>query len=430
MSEPTQLDDVALIHAPARPVVAQLQAMGDDREAAKALRDHYLDRIETLEPHVRAFASLDLARARAASMPEGPLCGLPIGIKDIIETADFPTRCGSPIHADRHTGRDADVVAAVRRAGGSIPGKTVTTEFAFFTPGPTRNPWNVNHTPGGSSSGSAAAVAAGMLPFAIGTQTTGSVVRPAAFCGVAGYKPTFGMVSRAGVLSVAPSLDTVGFFAPCVADVTWFASLVTGHNLQVANDRPLVFGRVVTHLGSEASPAMRAAVALAQSAVETAGARIVDLDWPQALIAADLVASRIQNAEAARSLADAITHHRDQLSDRLLAGLDEGAAVSDAQLDAARALREPARAAFAALMAGCDALILPAAPGAAPLGLGTTGVPLFNRLWTMIGAPAVNVPGLFDDHGLPLGVQVVAAPGQDAGLLAAAQFVEKALLPR
>ncbi len=411
-----------------KPVLDYLQHVADGGPRARDVLDGFAARIERREPELRAFASLDLAVLREGRIGIGPLAGMPVGIKDIFETADFPTECGSAAFAGRRTEHDADVVACIRKLGGIVPGKTVTAECAFLTPGPTRNPWNAAHTPGGSSSGSAAAVAAGMLPLAIGTQTAGSVIRPASFCGVAGFKPTYGLVSTGGALAFSPSLDTVGFFAPTVADVAWFAGLVADRPLAVPPElEPPRLGRVRTHLDGEASADMTAALELAMQAAERAGATLVDIAWPEAFRTAEDAQPLVQKGEGARCLAGLRRDHADLLSPALRAALDEGAAISDEALAAANDTRGPAQKAAAALFEQCDAFLMPSAPGAAPHGIEATGSPAFNRLVTHLYLPAVSVPGLCDGTGLPLGIQVVGPLGEDARTLAAAAFVERAL---
>jgi len=391
--------------------------------------------IAAREADVGAFVAVDpeAARRRAetskASLAASPLRGLPVGVKDIFDTADWPTAYGSPIYAGHRPRADAALVSAIRRAGGLILGKTATTEFAYMNPAGTRNPHNLDHTPGGSSSGSAAAVAAGMVPLAVGSQTGGSVIRPAAFCGIAGFKPSFALVPTVGMKCFSWHLDTAGFFAARVADVAFAAAAVTGRDLRVDRQAPGAprIALVRMHIWEQASEAMRAAVETAARAAAAAGARVEDLALPALLEEAFDAHPVIQAYEAYRALAFEYDNGRDQLSAALRAHLEEGGAVSPETYDEARRIAKRARIALSNLMADFDAILTPSAPGAAPGGLGSTGSPIFNRLWTLMGTPCVNVPGLEDDARLPLGIQIVGRFGRDRGTLEAARFVEAAI---
>jgi Asp-tRNA(Asn)/Glu-tRNA(Gln) amidotransferase A subunit family amidase len=392
--------------------------------------DLCVEAIAHCEAKIGAFAALDIeAVRRAAGTPNlrlAPLHGLPLGIKDIFDTADFPTQYGSPIYAGHRPRTDAALVALVRRAGGLVLGKTVTSELASLEPSATRNPRNPAHTPGGSSSGSAAAVATGMVPIALGSQTGGSVIRPAAFCGVAGLKPSFRLMPTVGMKCFSWSLDTPGLFAASVSDLAFAAAAITGRDLRVdarAGDAPtLAFAR--THVWDQASPDMQAAC---ERAAQSAGARVKELEWQPIFAAAMRAHVTIQDYEAYRALAFEIDHHHGQLGPILRRQLDAAASIDVESYDEARRSARQARAMLAELMTDIDALLTPSAPGAAPAGLGSTGGPLFNRLWTLLGAPAINVPGLADASGLPLGVQIVGRFARDRTALAAAAFVERAL---
>lgn len=391
------------------------------------------------EADLGAFTTYDIARARtfaergAAALAASPLRGLAVGIKDVFDTADFPTEYGSPIYRGHRPASDASVVAMVRRAGGVIPGKTVTTEFAFMQPARTRNPHNREHAPGGSSSGSAAAVGAGMLPIALGTQTGGSTVRPAAFCGVAGFKPSYKIVPTVGVKCFSWSLDTVGFFAAGIADVAFAATAITGRDLRVDRTTPAAprIALVRTSAWNEASPDMQAAIEGAARAAAAAGATVVESELPEAVMEADAAHGVIGPYEAYRALAFEYDRHRDQLSPTLREQLDLGAGISADAYDSARRTATRARRAFATLMAAdADVILTPSAAGAAPHGFKSTGTPTFNRLWTLLGAPCLNVPGLMDANGLPLGVQIVGRFGRDHAALEAAAFLERAIARR
>jgi Asp-tRNA(Asn)/Glu-tRNA(Gln) amidotransferase A subunit family amidase len=388
--------------------------------------------IAAREPETRAFAALDLERARRDAEPalaRSPLRGLPVGIKDIFDTAHLPTAYGSAIYAGHLPKADAAMVMLVRRAGGVIAGKTVSTEFASLEPAATRNPRNLAHAPGGSSSGSAAAVAAGMLPLALGSQTGGSVIRPAAYCGVTGFKPSYRLLPTVGLKCFSWSLDTVGLFGAGVADVAFAAAALSGRELRV-DDRvppPPAIALVRTHLWHEASAAMHDAVARAACAVEASGARIRDLELP-AIFADAMRAHRvIQDYEAFRALAFEYEVCRDRLGPLLRRQLDAAAAIDVDAYDQARRTSRRARQALRDLLSDGEVILTPSAPGAAPRGLSSTGEPTFNRLWTLLGAPCINVTGLSDSDALPLGVQIVARFGRDRFALSAAAFVERAI---
>ena len=389
--------------------------------------------IAARESEIGAFAALDIAAARrSAEQPDLmrlPLRGLPVGIKDIFDTTQFTTAYGSAIYAGHRPQADAAMVMLVRRAGGIAAGKTVTTEFASLEPAATRNPRNLAHTPGGSSSGSAAAVAAGMLPLALGSQTGGSVIRPAAFCGVAGFKPSYRLLPTVGMKCFAWSLDTVGLFGAGVADVAFAAAALSGRDLRVDGKRPAapVIALVRTHPWHEASAAMQDAVVRAARAAEMSGARIRDLDLPPIFADATHAHRIIQGYEAFRALAFEYEGWRDRLGPVLRRQLGDAASIDADAYDQARRTTRRARQALLDLLADGEVILTPSAPGAAPLGLGSTGEPTFNRLWTLLGTPCVNVPGLSDQTGLPLGVQIVARFGRDRFALSAAAFLERAI---
>lgn len=397
-----------------------------------ALRDYLeacLERSAAREPKIRAWVCFDAAAARrAAQAAAGPLAGLPLGVKDVFDTADFPTTYGSPLYAGHRPAVDAAAVALARAAGCVLPGKTVTTEFAYFHPGPTANPRNPAHTPGGSSSGSAAAVAAGMVPFALGTQTAGSVIRPAAFCGVVGYKPSFGAVPTYGVKQFGWSLDTVGVFARDLADAALLTEIVSGLPLRPAADpdTPRLGVCRTPHWGA-ADDAAKATLERAAAAARRAGAEVHDVAMPPAC--AHLLADQqtVMAWEGARALAHERRTARDRLSAPLRDLTDAGAAMPpDAYLEA-RMRTRTARAAFDALAGELDAVLTLPAPGEAPKGLAATGDPLFNRIWTLLGGPCLTLPAGSGPAGLPLGVQLVGGRDTDARLLAAGAWLERVL---
>src|SRR5215471_14363599 len=398
-----------------------------------AVLDKCAEVIAAREQEIGAFIALDVEgaqrRAQDEALAPAPLHGLPVGVKDILDTVDFPTGYGTTFYVGHRPASDAALVSMIRRSGGIVLGKTVTTELAHLRPGKTRNPNNPAHTPGGSSSGSAAAVAAGMVPVAVGSQTGGSVIRPAAYCGVAGFKPSYKLLPTVGMKCFSWHLDTAGLFAAGVADVAFAASAITGRDLRVDQNTPaapkILFMR--THIWNDASDDMRGAVEKTARAAEAAGAKVTDVDMPQILQDAWDAHGTVQDYEAYRALAWEYDNHRDDLGPLLRGLLDAAASIDADTYDAARRITKRARQALGDLMNGADVILTPSAPSAAPHSLASTGPATFNRLWTLMGTPCVNVPGLRDDTGLPLGVQIVGRFGQDRGALEAARFVELAL---
>lgn len=422
-----------------------------DRLASGALRavevvEGYLARIAEVEPQVQAWAwlegnhALEQARSldarRLAGRPIGPLHGVPVALKDIIDTKGIPTANGLAVDAGRVPAEDAWIVARLRAAGAIILGKTVTTEGAYMHPGKTRNPHNPGHTPGGSSQGSAAAVAAGMVPLAIGTQTGGSVIRPAAYCGVVGVKPTFGMIPRSGILPQSPFLDTVGVFARNVEDAALLIEVLTGHDPADSATEPVPVPRMldvtmakvpVTPMFAflrppgweEADPQMRAAV---EEVVALLGEQCFEADLP-GLGEVAAIRQRINFAEMAKCYYGIERRGRDQMSDVLKAAMDEGKAVLARDYLAALDWRVLLNAALDPVFDRCDAILCPAAPGPAPEGLDYTGSAIFNGLWTLAGGPAVTVPLFWSDSGLPMGLQLVGRRGDDARLLRTARWL-------
>jgi Asp-tRNA(Asn)/Glu-tRNA(Gln) amidotransferase A subunit family amidase len=387
------------------------------------------------EAEIGAFAARDIAAAQREAdrreLARLPLRGLPVGIKDIFDTADLPTAYGSSIYAGHRPQSDSAMVMMVRRAGGLIAGKTVTTEFASLVPAGTRNPHNPAHTPGGSSSGSAAAVAAGMLPLALGSQTGGSVIRPAAFCGVAGFKPSYRLLPTVGMKCFSWSLDTVGLFAAGVADVAFAAAAISGRDLRVDQrpHAPPVVAVLRTEQWDQASEPMQRAVERAAHAAAQAGAKVKHVELPSIFGEAMRAHRVIQGYEAFRALAFEYDNHRDRLGAVLRTQLDDAARIDADTYDNARRTTRRARQALIDVLPDGEVFLTPSAPGAAPQGLGSTGEPTFNRLWTLLGTPCVNVPGFTDSAGLPLGVQVVARFGRDRFALSAAAFLEGAIGP-
>jgi len=406
------------------------------RLSAVALVEACFDRIAAREPVVGAWHHLDRAAALAAarrcdaSAPSGPLHGIPIAVKDLIDTSDMPTGYGSTIYEGHRPAADAACVALARAAGAIVLGKTVTTEFACFTAGKTVNPHNPAHTPGGSSSGSAAAVADGMVPLALGTQTAGSVIRPAAYCGVVGFKPSFGMIARAGVKPLADSLDTIGTMARNVADAAFFAGILGGRPglREVAMPAaPPRFGLYRTPMWEEREPSTEAALDHARAALERAGAQIAEIPIPPEHRGLSAAQESVMGFELVRGLAYERLQHSAELSPRLGQLIDVGMTIGADEYDAARAETAAARARLDGFFGSCEALLAPAAPGEAPAGLGYTGNPVFSRMWTLLGVPCVTLPAIWGASGLPTGIQLIGRPDRDAPLMAAALFAERAL---
>jgi Asp-tRNA(Asn)/Glu-tRNA(Gln) amidotransferase A subunit family amidase len=396
------------------------------------LMEACLARIAERENTVHAFTCLDpeATRAEAARARPGSLHGLPIGVKDILDAADLPTEYGSPIWAGWRPRADAACVAWARAAGAVVIGKTVTTEFATRKPGPTTNPHNPHRTPGGSSSGSAAGVADGFFPLAFGSQTAGSVIRPAAFCGVVGYKPTFGLINRAGMKLMSDRLDTIGVIARTVADCTLFASAVSGRELGDPDRPPDTTPRIGicrSPVWDKALPETQQLLPRVATALDRASARVEDRELPglfNELIGAHPI---IMNSESARSLGWELATARQQMSADLLERLEFGLSRDEATLASAYDAFVRTRAAFPEAMSGLDVLITPSAPGEAPEGLGWTGDPVFNFIWTSLGVPCVTVPAGTGPNGLPLGIQIVGRAGADRSVLAWAAWVAAAL---
>ncbi len=417
------------------PSLIEIARAASRRElSCEALVRDCLARIEEREPLVHAWAHLDpqqaLAQARAldAGTAANPLYGVPVGVKDVFDTFDMPSAYGSPIYAGQRPAADAAVVALLRGLGGLVLGKTITTEFATFTPGVTANPHNPRHTPGGSSSGSAAAVADGMVPAAFGTQTIGSVIRPAAFCGVVGYKPSFGLLPRVGVKAISDCLDTVGCFTRSVADAAYFVGALARRPLSVGSAiaAPRI-GLTLTAQWPHALPETDALFAGLGPRLSATGALVRDFAMPRLYDGINAAQDVIAAVEMAACLADEHRRFRALLSQRLRDRLDEGVGIGVAEYDAALALARQCRRGFAAAIEGFDVLVVPSAPGEAPAGLASTGDPVFNRTWSLLHTPSVQVPVGVGPNGLPLGLQVVGRIGDDARTLAVAHWIEMRL---
>jgi Asp-tRNA(Asn)/Glu-tRNA(Gln) amidotransferase A subunit family amidase len=385
--------------------------------------------VEAIDAHEKTIGAFVCRAEKPRAASSGPLRGIAVGIKDIIDTADFPTEMGSQIYRGWQPRADAPVVMLLKQAGATIAGKTTTTAFAANDPTPTLNPHNHGHTPGGSSSGSAAAVGAGMIPLALGTQTGGSVIRPASFCGVAAIKPTYRLLPSVGVKCFSWTLDTVGLFAAGVSDLAHGLSAMTGRPELLpgaAIERPRI-GVVTQDFAGEPEPAGAEALRIAMRAAERAGASVRALALPEIVAEAWRIHPIVQEFEAHQAFAWEYRENYDAMPPLLRGRLDESKGGTPADYDEARRVADRARAALAAIFEDVDMLLTFSAPGAAPEGLASTGDPRFNRLWTLMGVPCVNVPATVTDGGLPVGVQVIARFGGDAGALRAARFLEQAL---
>ncbi|MGH6999986.1 MAG: amidase [Stellaceae bacterium] len=395
-----------------------------------------LERIAEREAAIGAWAYVDVERAVAEARrrdqvrAKGPLHGIAVGIKDIFDTADMPTSYGSPIYAGHRPAADAACVALLRAAGAVALGKTVTTEFAMTHPGKTRNPHNLEHTPGGSSSGSAAAVAAGMVPVALGTQTLGSVIRPAAFCGIVGFKPSYGAINRAGTKVISESADTIGLFTRSVADIPPMLAAFTGAPLDSYDkvlDKPPRIGLVRGIEWDKATPPALEAFESAARRLGKAGASLRDVTIDPALKTAHDRSRTITSYELARAYAYEWFNKRDSLSPAFARNVADGMAIAFAEYNSARGVFDAARRAAADAFGDCDFWLTLPAPGEAPKGIAATGDPVFNRLWTLLHMPCLAVPCGTGPAGLPLGVQLIGPPRGAARLLAAGRWVEAAL---
>jgi len=430
------------------PAVDAARAIRDGEVSVEQFAEACLARVREADATVQAWAFLDpqhvLAQARALDerrkegAPVGPLHGVPVGVKDIFDTADMPTEDGTVLHAGRTPAEDAAVVARLRAAGAVIMGKTVTTELATYAPGKTRNPHNAEHTPGGSSSGSAAAVACGMVPVAVGSQTNGSVIRPAAYCGVYGFKPTHGLISRHGVLKLSRTLDQIGVFARTVEDLALVSEQIVGYDERdpdtlppraripfsaVAAEEPPfpprlafvktplwertepdtreAFGELIGHLGDCAEE-----FSLPESARDA-------LEWHRT----------IMEAEMAANLRVEYERGREKLSESLRAQLERGRQITALEYQVALARIPQLIEGFDQLFQRYDAILTPAAAGTAPHGLQSTGSPMFCTLWTLAGMPALSLPLMQGADGLPLGAQLVGPRYGDARLLRTARWL-------
>lgn len=412
-----------------------VEAIADGQLTARALAEAQLARIGGTDAAIGAWATLDPEHVRKsadrcdAAARNLPLAGVGVGVKDIIATADLPTEMGSSIFAGHRPAHDAACIERLKAAGAYVFGKTVTTPFAFMDPGKTRNPWDPAHTPGGSSSGSAAAVAAGHVAGALGTQTNGSVIRPAAYCGIVGFKPTVNTILFAGTHPFSETLDTIGTFARTVEDAALLASAVTEPGRLAGAITPLakpprfayLSGFPWTQLDCDADDVVEAAVTQLRTRAE-----VIALEFLPAYRDANVVFRTIMLREAVRLLGALQARERARFSPKLNAALDEGRSVSDSAYQIALATRERAIADFADWLDGFDAVLTPAAPGPAPWSLATTGDPSCCTLWSFTGFPAISIP-VGHAQKLPIGLQLAAPQGRDDHLLAVAAWCEARL---
>jgi Asp-tRNA(Asn)/Glu-tRNA(Gln) amidotransferase A subunit family amidase len=397
-----------------------------------------IEHIDAREPEVQAWAHLqrDEAIAHAKQLDAGAhrglLHGLPIGVKDLLATSDMPATYGSPIYANYQPGFDAACVAVARQQGAVVLGKTVSTEFATFHPNQTRNPLRLTHTPGGSSSGSAAAVADSMVPLAIGTQTAGSLIRPASYCGIVAFKPSFGCVARAGAKPLSDTLDTVGAMARTVPDAALFAAAMSGRHTWLVKSlgdvlsRPLRVGICRTYEWNQAGADTQNVFANAEHALKNAPAfEVKDLQLPADFQTLAYAQTQVQLFEQAHNLAHEHIAHFAELSPRLQGILKSGKDITHAQYDAAQLHIAKCRLQLQAVFQDVDVLLAPSAQGEAPDNLVDTGDPVFCRIWTVLHTPAINVPAGLGAHGMPVGLQVVGPVGSDELTLSAAHAVHQ-----
>ena len=426
-------------------------AIRDGQHTSEEVVEAHLARIVDVDDKIEAWAFLDPDHARAqakradmarrAGQPLGPMHGVPVGVKDIIDTKGVPTENGTPIDAGRRPSKDAAIVTRLKAAGAVILGKTVTTELAYYAPNKTKNPHDPSRTPGGSSSGSAAAVASGMAPVAIGTQTNGSVIRPASFCGVVGYKPTWGFIPRTGILAQCHHLDTIGTFGRSVADAAMLGDVLIGHDEGDTATTPIAHQGLST--AAHSTPPIRPLFAFVKTSVweqaddetkealaELAGVlgnAVDQVDLPEAFAQGHALHRKLMTGGFAHNLAGYEERGGDQLSKHMRDALSEGRDVRAHDYLAAVDWIAVLNAGLDEIFKRYDAILTPSAAGAAPQGLDSTGNPAFCTLWTLLGTPAVTLPLLQNESGMPIGVQLVGRRGDDSRLLRTAAWLTKTL---
>jgi Asp-tRNA(Asn)/Glu-tRNA(Gln) amidotransferase A subunit family amidase len=425
---------------------AALAALREGQVSSREVIQACLDRIREYDENVEAWAYLDPELAleqadradefRAQGRPLGPLHGLPVGVKDILDTADMPTENGTVLHRGRAPAEDAAVVERLRAAGAIILGKTVSTELAVYSPGKTKNPHDPTRTPGGSSSGSAAAVASFMVPVAVGTQTNGSVIRPAAFCGTYGYKPSHGLVSRHRVLKQSRTLDTIGCMGRTLEDTALLADVMIGYDSRDPDSRPRAHPQISRILAEEPpvkpklvfirTPVWDRAEESTKDALRELCEHIGEIgmmELPPVFDGALDDHRRIMEADLAVNFAKEYSDGKDQLSDVLRAMIERGQEVLAVDYNAALARIADYQAEIQEIIYEFDAILTPAVAGEAPVGLETTGSPAFCTIWTLAGVPALTLPILQGPNSMPLGVQLVSAKGDDGRLFRTARWL-------
>jgi len=412
-----------------------VQLLAADKAQPQQLIDASYARASACEPELHAFAHLPSAAPRASGA--GPLAGIAVGVKDLVDTAGMPTTYGSPVYADHQPAEDAWIVERLKALSATILGKTITTEFAWREPGPTRNPWNFKHTPGGSSSGSAAAMASGSVQAALGTQTLGSILRPAAYCGIVGLKPSFGTISLKGVHALSQSLDHLGVFATCVDDAAYLLALLAGgpgavphatFSVSANGIEPLQSPRIaLVHpaSGPALEPYQSELLEQTAAALNAAGARVEKFSLPDGFAELPTLSTILCSAEGASNFAELVAKFPGKTSARLQALVERGSAIPATEYIAARNRQLALRAEFSDVISGFDAVLTAPATGEAPEGLNDTGDPGLCVPWTTLGAPAIALPAGIGPRGLPLGIQIVAPYGENLKLLRVAKWVER-----
>lgn len=378
-----------------------------------------LARIDERDASVHGWAYLD----RTATGGPGPMAGVVLGVKDVIDVAGMPTTHGSAIFAENIASHDAEAVKRLRSAGAIVLGKTVTAEFATYFPGPTVNPRKPGHTPGGSSSGSAAVVADGQADIALGTQTAGSMIRPASFCGTIAFKPSFGRYPLEGVLETSSSLDTLGVFARNLELLDAADAVLSGEFDKRESRRDLRIGICRMPAWPAADVEMKNALFEFSEALNIAGFKTCEIELPQCFEGLNEAQAIIHRYEAARALGHIRRNNPEQISEVFRNMIDAGSADSEETYQACLSLQKKCQAAISEVFSAADVLLAPAAPGCAPEGLESTGDPAFQRIWTAIGAPCLCFPAAWRADGLPLGLQLIAVPGQDRQMLADAKLI-------